>query len=307
MDVAQQGVAVAPEHASAEPRHGRSRRAFLQQALAASGAAAVFATQAGTPGLARADTGAFAQAVAQGIAYFAKRNEDQKADVDAMIAAIASRDLVAARRAYVDARPAYEEIETLAACFAQSDADIDARPYAFEGGETSDEFRGFHKVEYLLFRDDDLDEALRYARILRASVDRLGGELQEAERFDAKKSFEGLIALSEEIGSLKISSEEETWSDQSLVIFKSNVIGIQSQFTPFKAMVAERDAAAAEAVDTAYQAMRAVLEPYEIASEKVAMVPYSDVRIGERKAMSDATYRYRDALIRSAALLGVLE
>ena len=83
-------------------------------------------------------------AVDSGVAYFKIRCDDQMPSVKALDAAIASGDLAAAKRAYIESRPPYEEIETTAGSFEDSDADIDARPYAFEGGETDPNFRGFH-------------------------------------------------------------------------------------------------------------------------------------------------------------------
>lgn len=284
-----------------------TRRRFFNQALTASAAGLTVPMLSKTSfvGAAHADTGNLDALALQGVEYFHQRNEEQKALVMAMREAIAARDLAAAQQAYIDARPPYEEIETLAANFEDSDSDIDARPYSFEGGETSPDFRGFHKVEYFLFRDEDLDSAAVFAEGLSNSHDKLGTELQEPERYSAQSSFEGMIGLAEEIGSKKISSEEETWSDQSMLIFLYNIEGIQSQYTPFSGAVAELDASRDAAVKDAYTAFRAVLEPYET-GPGAALTPYSQVTIPERKVISDATYRYRDSLIASAETLNLI-
>ncbi len=47
-------------------------------------------------------------------------------------------------------------IETYAGSFEQEDTDIDARPYAIDGGETSPDFKGFHRIEALIHRDGNL-------------------------------------------------------------------------------------------------------------------------------------------------------
>lgn len=44
--------------------------------------------------------------------------------------------------------------QVLAGAFPQEDADIDARPYAFSGGDNDEDFKGFHKIERFLFRCD---------------------------------------------------------------------------------------------------------------------------------------------------------
>jgi len=256
-------------------------------------------------GRATASEDGFKTATLKGVSYFRSRNEAQIQLVKKLQSAIKSRDLAAARRAYVDARPPYEEIEVLAASFEQSDADIDARPYSFDGGETSDDFRGFHKIEYLLFRDDDLDLAAQYADRLAQSHDQLQKELGEPERYSAKGHFEGMIGLAEEIGSLKISSEEETWSDQSMLIFRSNIIGIYSQYEPFSDDVKAQAEQVDARVNEAYWNFRKILEPYET-GPGAAMTPYSRVRVSERKVISDATYRFRDALIAAGEQLRIV-
>ena len=289
-----------------------SRRQFFEQAMAAGAVTAVGATALNSYnavpafiGRAKASEGDFHSAAIKGVSYFRSRSKEQLKLVKQLQSAIKSRDLVAARQAYVNARPPYEEIETLAGSFEESDMDIDARPYSFDGGENSDDFRGFHKIEYLLFRDDDLDLAAQYADRLAQSADRLHKELDEPDRFSAQGHFEGMIGLAEEIGSKKISSEEETWSDQSMLIFRSNIIGIYSQYKPFSADVRQKSEQVDTKVSEAYQDFRKILEPYE-AGPGAAMTPYSRIRISERKAISDATYRLRNALIAAGEQLRVV-
>lgn len=289
-----------------------SRRRFFEQAMGAGAIGVVgttmFASNMKMPaiiGRAQASEGGLDEAALKGVAYFRRRNEEQIVLVDKMREAIASRDLVVAQQAYIDARPPYEEIETLAASFEDSDSDIDARPYSFDGGETSEDFRGFHKIEYLLFRDDDLDLAAEYAETLAGSHQKLHQELDEPGRYSARGNFEGMIGLAEEIGSKKISSEEETWSDQSMLIFKYNIIGIYGLYEPFSPLVGQRSEQLDAAVKEAYESFRAALEPHDT-GPGAAMTPYSQVRISERKVISDATYRLRDTLIAAAAELNVV-
>lgn len=241
------------------------------------------------------DTEQVQAAVASGVDYFKKRCDDQMPSVRALVVAIESGDVAAAKTAYINARPPYEEIETIAGSFEESDADIDARPYAFEGGETDPEFRGFHKVENLVFAEEDLPAALPYARGLVGSIARLRKELDEAERFSAEGQFGGMVALTNEVAAKKVSSEEETWSDQSLLIFKHNWIGAWSQFQPFGNMVGS-DSASVKAVIDAHRQAQEVIRPY-FTKNVIAAAPYSSVPIKQRRAIADASNRYRDAII----------
>ena len=243
-------------------------------------------------------------AVAGGVAYFSSRCDAQLALCQALENAIKSGDLAASRHAYVESRPPYEEIETLAYAFEDTDRDIDARPYAFEAGETSEDFRGFHRIEVLLFGHDDVEAALPYAQELTRSVQTLKGQLSELDRFDAAGQFGGMLALSNEVAAKKISSEEEAWSDQSLLIFKHNWIGALSQFKPFAPMVARTNRSAVDQVIAAHQAAQDTLKPY-FREGVVAATPYSRVSMAERRKMADASNRFRDSLSNAGVAIGL--
>lgn len=271
-----------------------------RQALHAGAASAAIAFVAPA---AAAEADPFARAVDEGLAYFRRRAEEQRALARALTEAVAARDLARARTAYVAARPPYEEIEVLAASFPERDADIDARPYAFEGGDTDPDFKGFHKVEGLIFRDEDLDAARPVAQELEGSLEELVRDLAARENFSAKKTFEGLQALANEIGAKKISSEEETWSDRSLLIFRYSLVGIDSQFRPFAGALAGKNAAAADGVARAYRQAAAAVDA--VYGGEPGGRPYSSVRTAERRAIVQGAYAYRDALAKAAETLGL--
>lgn len=273
-----------------------TRRTTLGFGVAALGVAIL-------PTAASADADPYGKAVDEGLMYFRRRADEQRPLAKALTDAIRARDLVGAKAAYIASRPPYEEIEVLAASFEETDKAIDSRPYAFEGGETDSGFKGFHKVEALLFRDEDLAGALPVAEELERSLATLVDDLTVREAFSAKKTFAGLLALSTEIGAKKISSEEETWSDRSLLIFRFNLVGIDSQYRPFAPELAKRNLEAADAVATAYATARGSVD--RIYGPDSGGTSYSRIGIRDRKAISDATYRYRETLGRAADLLGL--
>lgn len=242
-------------------------------------------------------------AVAKGLTYFQDRAATQAVLCAALTEAIASGDPIAAQMAYGAARPPYEEIEVHAGAFEEIDAAIDARPYAFDGGETSTSFKGFHRIEALLFRDRDLAAALPVAQELERSIAALSTALTETDRFSDAQFFDGLLALPEEVAAKKISSEEETWSDLSLVIFRHNFIGVQSQYAGFAEAVGAKDGRALDRAQTAFMQVQAVLEPY---FEGGGVTRYSDVRAFERGEIVRAAYGIRAAMEQSAEVLGLV-
>ncbi|MEO1717735.1 MAG: EfeM/EfeO family lipoprotein [Planctomycetota bacterium] len=250
------------------------------------------------------DSPELAAAVDRGIEYFQRRCDDQLPLVIELERAIRSGDLAAAKHAYVESRPPYEEIETLAGNFEDTDRDIDARPYAFDEGESSPGFKGFHRIEVLLYADGDTEAALPYATELVQSIRTLGRQLGERERFSAAGQFDGMLALATEVAAKKVSSEEETWSDQSLLIFRSNWIGVYSQYRPFAPLVGASSSGRAEAVESAYNDARDLIEPH-FRSGSAAGTPYSTIGIAERRAITNASMRLRDAIEAAASELGI--
>ncbi len=244
----------------------------------------------------------FAEQVEGGLEYFRGRADDQLPLAEELLAAIESGNLEKARAAYIEARPPYEEIEVLALNFEDTDSDIDARPYAFDEGETSEDYRGFHRIEGLLFRDEDIEAAFPYAERLVESVMALQEDLTRRGNFSSATHFEGMIGLANEVPSKKISSEEETYSDQSLLIFRHNLIGVFSQFEPFESEVSSADEEAATEVSESYEAARDVIEGY-FTESRAAAEAYSSVGMGVRGDIVRSTYRFRDSLIRAGEAL----
>jgi len=283
------------------------RRRMLKVALVSSFAGAAIVNtkpaRAESRPVASDDPRELADAVSAGVGYFITRCKEQLPLVKKLQAAIESGDVARAQQAYIDSRPPYEEIETISPDFASSDRDIDARPYAFEGGELDENFRGFHKVEALLFAYKDLEAAKPFAKRLVSSIERLGTELRERRRFTAKGQFDGMVALATEVAAKKVSSEEETWSDQSLLIFRHNWIGIHSQYAPFASILGETDRTV-RAYTEAHNHAMGLVSPHFREGE-AGGTPYSKIGIVERRSMADASNRLRDALIQTRELIGV--
>lgn len=243
------------------------------------------------------DTDKYKKETAAGVAYFAELCRDQERLLGPIDAAIAAGDLAAAQRAYEVARPPYEQIETMAPSFLVLDRKIDARPYALPLGERDPEWQGFHKLERELFRELDLSNTKDTMTTLRGSIESLCTALEdEPERFSAEQTWEGLLALAFEVPAKKISSEEETWSDLSVMIFRENVKGVQALFEPFKPRM---PADVAAKVDRGFEMIKSfIIYVVDIGNpwEGTKFRKYSELKVWERKAFSDMFYEYGRAL-----------
>lgn len=255
-------------------------------------------------------------AVATGVADLRAKAEKSLVLVTALMDAINSGDLDAAKAAYIVSRPYYEQIEVLANSFGETDSDIDARAYSFvhgeaiEGREVLDEpgafFKGFHRIEGLLFRNGNVTSAARWGEILVASSEQLVTDLSDTEAFSPALSFQGMIGLSTEVGAKKMSSEEETYSDMSVLIFHNNFLGVMSQYEPFSPLVAAADSEADAAVNAALSDAFATVEPFiTVDGDKTTYAPYSTLTIEDRASIQSAAYAIADALVLARDALGV--
>lgn len=226
------------------------------------------------------------------------------------------------------ARPYYEQVEVLANSFGDLDAAIDARPYAYPQGEARSpadgtagvpvpetelntpglHFQGYHKIENLLYRDGNIAAAVPEAqRLVTFSQDLVATFNGTREEFSAGKSFEGMIGLATEVAAKKMSSEEETHSDQSVLIYANNFKGIESQAMPFMPQLQAASPRLASRLEGALQYAGAQAGKWSWTDEDgtVVYTPYSALSVQDRKDIQFAAYDLASVLRQTAATLGI--
>jgi Imelysin len=187
--------------------------------------------------------------------------------------------------------------------------DIDARPYTFELGETDSAFKGYHKIERALFRDDNMTAAELYADQLAESAEQLGTALTQLPCTPVQQ-FEGMIGLALEIGAKKISGEEEAFSDLSVLIFENNWKGIAAVYAPYAAAAPTADAvvkAALKQCDAALASVKGAKAGAAVTAFVGSDYPsYRAVPMTFRAAVLSCTYALASALSDAATEQKVL-
>jgi iron uptake system EfeUOB component EfeO/EfeM len=191
--------------------------------------------------------------------------------------------------------------QVLAASFADTDCAIDCRPYAFTHGDASPEFVGFHKIEGLLYRDNDTAGAAPFADRLLQDCISLETALTVPSSFTAELTWGGMIGLAQEIVAKKLSGEEETYSGLSLLILHENWLGISSLYAPFHDLVVERSPEAAAEVNLALDS--AVMAAGAYRSGGSTWASFAVLDNYELLAITEASQRVVDALRTAAALV----
>ena len=239
-------------------------------------------------------------AVDRAVEYLAGLSADNLRVIGALHEAVEAGDLDGAKEAYAKSRAFYERIEVAAGAFPDIDCDIDCRAYAFEFGEATDgvssddfstpgsHFKGFHRIEALLYRDGDVDAARGFASELNSSATDLDAKLQDRSNFGAAQTLGNAGGLAEEIAAKKMSSEEETYSDLSIVIFANNFEGIRGVMEPFEALVAADVWAPVGSALTAGDG--SVADLFSDIEDGTTYTPFSQVGFDQRWSIQKAAY-----------------
>lgn len=83
-----------------------------------------------------------------------------------------------------------------------------------------------------------------------------------------------MSGLAHEITTKKITSEEETFSGQSLLIFRRNGTGIDSQFEPFISVLKVMNAEVAQEVTDSSKAAKEIVDPIFSGCGGAGAMPY---------------------------------
>lgn len=244
----------------------------------------------------------FATATAAGLETAQTRAAELHDAVLELQKQIAEGSLMGAREAYYEARAPYEELQVLRYAFPELDQAIDGRAYEYPGGELSDDFIGFHRIEIFLFARENTKSALPYANRLIEDVEALQEVLADRAVFNAADCFEGMISRLDEVASRIITSEEETWSEQTLLVIRHAWIGVHAHYRHYSFAVREQDVVLAERLDRTYRKAIELLRT-EFAVGQTEAAPYSVIDASRRREIADASLRFRMHIAKAAEIL----
>lgn len=214
--------------------------------------------------------------------YVTDNLEQLTQDTQKFTEAVKKGDLAAARKLYPTTRMHYEAIEPIAELFSDLDASIDSREDDHEQGVKSDDFTGFHRLEYGLFEKNSTAGLTPLADKLMADVKDLQKRV-DGLTFPPEKVVGGAAALMEEVAATKVSGEEDRYSHTDLYDFQANVDGAKKIFELFRAQIAKQDQAFVAKVDKNFAHVDKILAKYKTANG--GFETYDKVSERDRKAL----------------------
>jgi len=183
-------------------------------------------------------------------------------DTKAFTDAVKAGDLEKAMELYPSTRVSYEKIEPIAELFADLDASIDSRADDHENGEKSEDFTGFHRIEYGLFAQNSTEGLAPVADKLYADVLELQKRVKDLT-VPPEKVVGGAAALLEEVAATKISGEEDRYSHTDLWDFKANVDGAQKIVELFKPLLEKENPDLVKKVEANFKTVDDILAKYK--------------------------------------------
>ncbi|GAA4829884.1 peptidase M75 family protein [Luteimicrobium xylanilyticum] len=226
-------------------------------------------------GEAATPTGGVQDVLAQGTKTYGTYVDGQVADmvtaVKALQAAVDSGDLEAAQKAYADARPFYEKVESDVEGFVLPGSDptdnkgnldylIDMRASNLDPAVG---WHGFHAVERDLFEKKAITGSTKkLAAELTKNVDQLSS-LAKGLSYKPEDLANGAAGLLEEVQANKIKGEEEKYSHLDLVDFAANVEGAEQAFANLEPGLEQIDPDLTKQVATQFANVKTTLKDYE--------------------------------------------
>lgn len=253
--------------------------------------------------------GTTADLLAQGAAeyqtYVQTQVDGMVTAVTRMHTAVAAGDLAAAQRAYAEARPFYEKIESDVEGFllpgtaagdnkGNLDYLIDMRASNLDPAVG---WSGFHAVERDLFGARRITkQTVTYATDLDTNVQKLAA-VAKTLTFKPEDLANGAAGLLEEVQTGKVSGEEEAFSHIDLVDLAANVEGAQQAFEALKPGLAKINPTLSAQIDQRFGRVEALLDALRSTSSLGGYVTYTaQVKAAEADKISQAVQALQDPL-----------
>lgn len=213
--------------------------------------------------------------------------------VAALEQAIAAGDLSQAQALYVPARAAYQRIAPAAQRLAELDNAINARADYFEKREQDPAFSGFHRIEYALFQQRNLDGLAPVAQRLNRDVATLKQQLL-AQPLPPEQLVSIVVRNLHSLADVRASSgEEERYSHTDLNGFAANLFAARKVVDLLRPLLTTSAVELLPKIDSAITALDAELNGLKVQD---GYASYDTVSAAQRKQIADKAKALADAL-----------
>ena len=215
-------------------------------------------------------------------------------DTEKFAETIKSGNLDEAKKQYPVIRMAYERSEPIAESFGELDVNIDFRLADYlEENKTEEGWRGFHRIERILWEQNTTKGTEKYAEQLVNDIKELKAKIATVEVIP-DIMLTGAVDLLNEVATSKITGEEEVYSHTDLYDFRANIEGAQKIFELFRPKLEKKDAKLVATLDAEFKAVNDLLNKYMTDDKHYKL--YTDLTKEDTKALAEAVTKLGEPL-----------
>ena len=212
-----------------------------------------------------------------------------------------SGNLDKAKKMYPLIRMAYERSEPIAESFGESDVNIDFRLVDFkEEYNTEEGWRGFHRIEQILWEKNTTKETEKYAIQLINDIKELAAKIKTVE-VTPDIMITGAVDLLNEVSTSKITGEEEVYSHTDLYDFRANIEGAEKIFEIFKPKLSKVDEKLVEELNIRFKEVNTLLDKYMVDDKNYKS--YTQLTNEDTRLLSEAVTKLGEPLAQLGKVL----
>ena len=212
-----------------------------------------------------------------------------------------SGNLEEAKKMYPLIRMAYERSEPIAENFGESDVNIDFRLVDFkEEYNTEEGWRGFHRIEQILWEKNTTKGTEKYAIQLIDDIKELAAKIKTVE-VTPDIMITGAVDLLNEVSTSKITGEEEIYSHTDLYDFRANIEGAEKIFEIFKPKLSKVDEKLVEELNIRFKEVNTLLDKYMVDDKNYKS--YTQLTNEDTRLLSEAVTKLGEPLAQLGKVL----
>lgn len=212
-----------------------------------------------------------------------------------------SGNLEEAKKMYPLIRMAYERSEPIAESFGESDVNIDFRLVDFkEEYNTEESWRGFHRIEQILWEKNTTKGTEKYAIQLIDDIKELVAKIKTVE-VTPDIMITGAVDLLNEVSTSKITGEEEIYSHTDLYDFRANIEGAEKIFEIFKPKLSKVDEKLVEELNIRFKEVNTLLDKYMVDDKNYKS--YTQLTNEDTRLLSEAVTKLGEPLAQLGKVL----
>lgn len=212
-----------------------------------------------------------------------------------------SGNLEEAKKMYPLIRMAYERSEPIAESFGESDVNIDFRLVDFkEEYNTEEGWRGFHRIEQILWEKNTTKGTEKYAIQLIDDIKELAAKIKTVE-VTPDIMIIGAVDLLNEVSTSKITGEEEIYSHTDLYDFRANIEGAEKIFEIFKPKLSKVDEKLVEELNIRFKEVNTLLDKYMVDDKNYKS--YTQLTNEDTRLLSEAVTKLGEPLAQLGKVL----